>query len=65
MKNSRGIRPEVCSYMFGYYTLQCHRSIAFWAGVNRDSSAWSVFNRFAQQMEIYSARNPDPARIKF
>ncbi len=62
MENSRGIRPEVCSYMFGYYALQCHRSIAFWDGIRRDSPAWSVFNRFVKQMETYSARTPDPTR---
>jgi hypothetical protein len=65
MQNSGGIRPEVASYMFGYYVLQCWRSDAFWYDINRKSPAWRVFNRFAVEMQGLEERRTDAARIRF
>lgn len=62
MVNSGLIRKEVAHYMFGYYVLLCAKCDPFWEGLDRDSVYWSVFRRFAHQMESLGKRGAEPPK---
>lgn len=62
MVNSKIINREVAHYMFGYYVLLCKRSEHFWAGLDRTSVYWSVFRRFAAEMEGLGERGTEPPK---
>ena len=62
MVNSRIIRREVAHYMFGYYVLLCQRSENFWVGLDRNSVYWSVFRRFAGDMQSLGERGSEPPK---
>jgi hypothetical protein len=51
MMNSGILRPQVAHYMFGYYALRCAENNAFWQGLNYESSYWSLFRDFVNQMK--------------
>ena len=57
MVNSKLIRKEVAHYMFGYYVLLAAKSVHFWEGLDKDSQYWTLFRRFAQEMQ---EMNQDP-----
>lgn len=62
MMNSKIINREVAHYMFGYYVLLCKRSKHFWEGLDRESVYWSVFRRFAAEMERLGERGAEPPK---
>lgn len=62
MVNSRIIRREVAHYMFGYYVLLCQRSENFWIGLDKQSVYWSLFRRFAHEMQNLGERGAEPAK---
>ncbi|MDR3691522.1 MAG: hypothetical protein P4L46_19235 [Fimbriimonas sp.] len=58
MVNSGLIKQEVAHYMFGYYVLLTDRCEPFWEGLDRGSQYWSVFRRFAKDMDALSRAEP-------
>ena len=51
MTNTRLISLRIAHYMFGYYAIQCWKSLVFWSNLQRESDYWSLFRDFAGQME--------------
>jgi hypothetical protein len=52
MRNSGLLKTSVAHYMFGYYVIRCYKSDNFWNNkVMRESYYWSVFRKFAEEME--------------
>lgn len=62
MVNSKLIRKEVAHYMFGYYVLLCARCDHFWEGLDRNSVYWSLFRRFAADMQALGERGAEPPK---
>ena len=55
MVSSGLVKPEIASYMFGYYALRCAACDPFWQGVNRLSPYWNRFFDFCRKMAIEEA----------
>ena len=51
MRNSGLINDDVTLYMFGYFAIRCNHSENFWRDLNRDQPLWSLFFKFADDME--------------
>lgn len=47
------IRREVAGYMFGHYVMLSRRSQNLWHGLDPESMYWTVFHRFADEMERF------------
>ncbi len=45
------MKRHVAFYMFAYYALRCWDSEYFWHDVNRNSSYWSLFRHFVEDMK--------------
>jgi hypothetical protein len=43
---------QVAHYMFGYYVRLVAQSEHFWVGLDPESSYWTVFWRFAKELEV-------------
>ena len=66
MMNTGLIRPEVAYYMFGYDTIRCWDSQHFWSDMNRESTYWGLFRKFAQMMKRFEdAGELDPGSLRF
>ncbi len=65
MVNSRLIRREVAHYMFGYYVLLAAKSLHFWEGLDKDSQYWTVFRKFAEEMQDMSQRKSSQEELHF
>jgi hypothetical protein len=53
MVESRIIKREVAGYMFGHYVKLCRQSKNLWHGLDPGSLYWTVFHRFASEMEQF------------
>ena len=51
MVSSKILKREVAHYMFGYYALRIYESDNFWTNINKNSYYWSVFRKFAEDMQ--------------
>ncbi|MGY4532070.1 high-affinity Fe2+/Pb2+ permease [Pseudomonas sp. TE3786] len=51
LKNSGLISADLAYYMFGYYATKCLESENFWADMNKQDIFWTVFLRFATEMQ--------------
>lgn len=64
MVESDLIKREVAGYMFGHYVSLSRQSKNLWFGLDPGSVYWTVFHRFAEDMEHFAEEAKVPRSLR-
>ncbi|HMS54949.1 MAG TPA: hypothetical protein PKA27_06075 [Fimbriimonadaceae bacterium] len=64
MVSSGLLKREVAGYMFGHYVNLSRKSKNLWIGLEPNSLYWTVFHRFAEDMERFEREADVPRSLR-